>query len=53
MGFAPMATVSLNSADTSQAGTSNHRMSWHINSGGYRAGSTSTADLNKVVLYCN
>jgi hypothetical protein len=52
MGFAPSATVSLNSADTTSG---SDRMSWHINSGGYRAGHayTSTADLNKVVLYCN
>ena len=54
MGFAPSSAVSLNSADTND-GSSNTRLSWHIGSGGYRAGSSgdSTGGIYKIVLYCN
>jgi len=60
MGFAPISTIQLSNPDvyhSNSGATKATRLSWYLDTSwiGYRAGSTSdsTANLYKVVLYCN
>eukprot|EP00960_Hanusia_phi_P024492 721198-Hanusia_phi.AAC.3 len=48
VGFAPSPDISLNSADTWNwnSGDCQYRLSWHMNSGGWRAGCTTGLNSN-------